>query len=206
MSNPYQILGINKDASKEQIKEAYKNLAKLHHPDKGGNEELFKLVISAYELLINEESRKYYDETGEVLKNDFTQKFNKFIDSVIIPSIHKILNVTSVDVLNHIGNAVKQVKFELVTAKKNIEENKNKLGEVLTRLQKNNTSDELLTLSLERVLKQDEARLKSIEIDLSFLDKCLDIIKGYGYKIDKVQSISFVKDSGISDWIKTTTK
>ena len=109
MSNPYRILGLNKDASKEEIKEAYKKLAKLHHPDKGGNEEMFKLIKSAYELLINEESRNHFDETGEVLKNDFTQRFNNFIEKVVVPSIHQILNVGTVDVIKHIGNAVKQV-------------------------------------------------------------------------------------------------
>jgi len=205
MSNPYHILGISKDASKEEIKEAYRNLAKLHHPDKGGNEELFKLISSSYELLMNDEARIHFDETGQVLRNDFTERFNKFIDSVIIPAIHKVLNVSTVDIVSHIGNAVKQVKSELVTAQKNIKENKNRLEEVLTRLQSNNTSDKLLTESLERVSKQDESRLKSIEKDVIFLDKCLEIIKGYGYKIDKVQSIKFVTDTNITDWIKTTT-
>ena len=36
--DPYNTLGVNKDASDKEIKEAFKNLAKTHHPDRGGNE------------------------------------------------------------------------------------------------------------------------------------------------------------------------
>lgn len=207
MSNPYTILGLNKDASKEEIKEAYKKLAKLHHPDKGGNEEMFKLIKSAYELLINEESINHFDETGEVLKNDFTQRFNNFIEKVVVPSIHQILNVGTVDVIKHIGNAVKQVSTELQIAYKGIEENKTKLSEVLSRLQSKSVSDQLLTESLENVLQKDEYRLKSIQSDLKFLDKCLEIIKGYGYKVDSVQKINFINESNkIKDWLNESVK
>ena len=73
----YTILGVNKTASKTEIKKAYRNLAKKYHPDKtNGNsklEEKFKEVSEAYEVLSNDENRKKYDELGANWKNQQQQ-------------------------------------------------------------------------------------------------------------------------------------
>jgi curved DNA-binding protein len=65
----YQILGINKNASQDDIKKAYRKLAKKFHPDANpGNskaEEKFKEINEAYEVLGNEEKRKKYDTFGQ---------------------------------------------------------------------------------------------------------------------------------------------
>ena len=47
----YEILQISKNATTEEIRYSYKNLAKQHHPDKGGNKEKFQDIQTAYELL-----------------------------------------------------------------------------------------------------------------------------------------------------------
>lgn len=57
----YKVLGVEKNASDNTIKEAYKKLAKQHHPDLGGDEEKFKKINEAYETLRNPETRKAYD-------------------------------------------------------------------------------------------------------------------------------------------------
>ena len=61
----YSALGVSKDASAEEIKKAYRKLARQYHPDKNpGNaaaEERFKEVGEAYQVLSNEEDRKQYD-------------------------------------------------------------------------------------------------------------------------------------------------
>jgi curved DNA-binding protein len=69
----YKILGVSKNATQDEIKKAYRKLAKQYHPDKNqGNkeaEEKFKEISEAYEVLGNEENRKKYDELGANWKN-----------------------------------------------------------------------------------------------------------------------------------------
>jgi DnaJ-class molecular chaperone len=58
----YETLEVEKDASLEDIKKAYRRLAKLHHPDvNGGSSEMFGLISEAYEILSDEGKRSRYD-------------------------------------------------------------------------------------------------------------------------------------------------
>ena len=64
----YQILGISKNATQEDVKKAYRKLAHQHHPDKGGDEKKFKEVNEAYQVLSNTEKRHQYDQFGRVFE------------------------------------------------------------------------------------------------------------------------------------------
>ena len=65
----YQILGISRDASSEEIKKAYYKLAHQYHPDKGtGDEKKFKEINEAYQVLSNKEKRAQYDRFGRVFE------------------------------------------------------------------------------------------------------------------------------------------
>ena len=57
----YEILQISKNATTEEIRYSYKNLAKQHHPDKGGNKEKFQEIQTAYEILSDENKKREYD-------------------------------------------------------------------------------------------------------------------------------------------------
>ncbi len=61
----YKILGINKAASPDEIKAAFRRLAHQHHPDKkGGNEEKFKEINEAFQVLSDQQKRSQYDQFG----------------------------------------------------------------------------------------------------------------------------------------------
>jgi len=63
----YSILGVDKNASEQDIKKAYRKLAQQHHPDKeGGDEKKFKEVSEAYEVLSDKQKRAQFDQFGSV--------------------------------------------------------------------------------------------------------------------------------------------
>ncbi|MFW6040865.1 MAG: molecular chaperone DnaJ [Thermoplasmatota archaeon] len=73
----YDILGVDKDASKEEIKKAYRKKAKKYHPDKNPDNpdearEKFKKISEAYEVLADDDKRRKYDRYGEAgVKDQF---------------------------------------------------------------------------------------------------------------------------------------
>ncbi len=66
----YNILGIDKNASQEDIKKAFRKLAHQHHPDKsGGNVDKFKEINEAYQVLGDQKKREQYDRFGPAFEN-----------------------------------------------------------------------------------------------------------------------------------------
>jgi DnaJ-class molecular chaperone len=65
----YQTLGVNRDATPDEIKSAYRKLASKHHPDKGGSKEQFQAIQSAYAVLSDPQQRQQYD--NPVQQNPF---------------------------------------------------------------------------------------------------------------------------------------
>jgi molecular chaperone DnaJ len=66
----YKILGVEKGASSDEIKKAFRKLAHQYHPDKqGGDEAKFKEVNEAYQVLGNDEKRQKYDQFGSDFEN-----------------------------------------------------------------------------------------------------------------------------------------
>ena len=60
----YQILGVERTASPDDIKKSFRRLAHQHHPDKGGDSVKFKEINEAYQVLSNTEKRNQYDRFG----------------------------------------------------------------------------------------------------------------------------------------------
>jgi DnaJ-class molecular chaperone len=64
MQNPYQILGVSRDATADEIKRAYRKLASQHHPDRGGDTKTFQEIQAAYDTLNDPGKRAAYDNPG----------------------------------------------------------------------------------------------------------------------------------------------
>jgi molecular chaperone DnaJ len=71
--DPYEALGLKRDATQEQITRAYRRIALQCHPDKDPSEKAhqrFLEISGAYDLLRDETKRKFYDRTGRVPDHD----------------------------------------------------------------------------------------------------------------------------------------
>ena len=65
----YEILGVARAASKDEVKKAFRKLAHKYHPDKGGDESKFKEINEAYQILSDDKKRAEYDRYGRVFSD-----------------------------------------------------------------------------------------------------------------------------------------
>lgn len=84
----YQVLGVPRTATQDEIKKAFKKLALLHHPDKNKDnkadaEAKFKKVTEAYGILSDEKKRKRYDVTGSIDDSDRGGEMNMDINDIL---------------------------------------------------------------------------------------------------------------------------
>ena len=69
----YKTLGVPRTATADEIKKAFRKLARTHHPDAGGDEAKFKELNEAYEVLSDDKKRKLYDQYGTANENQIPQ-------------------------------------------------------------------------------------------------------------------------------------
>lgn len=115
MTTHYDTLGIPKNASEEDIKKSYRKLVLIHHPDKGGDEDEFKKIKDAYDVLINPESRNMYDNPRppnffqmhpgfhQNQMNIFNMMNQMFTNISITPMTHPRINPNGQDVIHCIS-------------------------------------------------------------------------------------------------------
>ncbi len=88
--NPYKILGISKNATLEEIRTAFRSLAKKHHPDKGGSESKIIEINQAWEILKDKGKRTIFDNTyqrsNELIKKGKGQEAKTTVEAKIYNS------------------------------------------------------------------------------------------------------------------------
>jgi curved DNA-binding protein len=124
MNDYYNILGIERSASEDQIKTAYRKLASKYHPDRGGDTKKFQEIQEAYDTLKDPEKKQAYDNIGhmpnsnpfeEIFKNfniftDFPDAINFFKHQSKNKNINLSVTITLEDAFNGRG-ALYNVKF-----------------------------------------------------------------------------------------------
>ena len=102
----YDELELPKNCSSEEIKQKYRILAQIHHPDKGGDAEKFKRIKSAYETLSDPVKREHYDSTGD--HYDDTN-----LDTEVYARLSNMVSQYSQQINPEFDDLILQMKFDI---------------------------------------------------------------------------------------------
>jgi len=181
----YQTLGIQTDATEEEIKNAYRNKAKETHPDKNdGDDRGFAEVNRAYEVLSDPEKRKRYDETGDDKERNIQQEVTSVILGYAMSWIDQVNDEKSQNMVDFIKTSISAKRISamqaLEMAKKDIKKYRNALERIKRKDGKMNMIGMALTDSIERL----EAMIPGINHNIDLLKLAMEEADNYSYLTD----------------------
>lgn len=201
MTELYEILGVEVDATQEEIKVAYRKQSMVHHPDKGGDPAKFQAVNQAYQILSNDEKRKRYDN-GEQLNSirSTQQQFdNEVMNALVIVfmgSIEASPSYRQVDIMQIVQHtfikSINDSKRELLFLRESIE----RYEVVKSKIKHKGDGENILSRVLEATLVEKSKLEEQIKRKIEIYRASQKIAEDYDYDFDKIQYLSFT-DMGI---------
>jgi curved DNA-binding protein CbpA len=178
--NPYTELDVPVDASLETIKQRYRTLAQMYHPDKGGDEELFKRIKLAYEILSDPVRRKQYDITGETTT---TNAKDEAVANLVQILLHVVPNFNvDQDDLIHIAEMETRTMLDLVNKDIGVTERYIlNLEKVASKLRIKTEGENILSSFIINQIKQRKQELVTFQHRVQVCNLMLEILKDYEY-------------------------
>ena len=187
----YNTLNVSKDASQEEIRAAYKQKAKDHHPDSGGSDEKMAEVNRAYMVLKDPVKRKRYDSTGEESEVSFEVKFSQLVNHILVKLI-EVRDESVTDMVDVFMDHCRDHRTEMVKMKGVIEKKLFKLGNVISRL---GDGKGRIRRVLEGNIEHWKAEKGKFEAEIKFLDDAMEVISRCEYRIDDIPEPDFVRQN-----------
>jgi curved DNA-binding protein CbpA len=183
--NPYTELDVPVDASLETIRQRYRTLAQMHHPDKGGDEELFKRIKLAYEILSDPVRRKQYDITGETTT---TNAKDEAVANLVQILLHVVPNFNvDQDDLIHIAEMETRTMLDLVNKDIGVTERYIvNLEKVSNKLRIKTDGENILNSFVINQIKQRKQELETFQRRVQVCNLMLEILKDYEYGLKAI--------------------
>ena len=179
----YQLLDLPRNATFEEIKQKYRQLAQQNHPDKGGDEELFKKIKNAYEVLSDPERRKLYDDVGEInsLKSAKEEALNEVVNCLrdLLPHI----NVHTEDILQRMRHAVCERRGKLQNEQQWCQNVVNNLNILKLKFKHKTSPVNVIDNFLREQINIRSGELAKITRNIEVMDAMLELLDEYEYEI-----------------------
>ena len=188
--DPYLELEVSIEATDEEIKLKFRSLANIHHPDKGGDEEKFKRIKEAYEILSDPIRKKAYDMSGDaesnlVIRNSAIEHINQML-SAIVPNFD-----------SEAGDLVQEMRNQVLTIKSDMANNinicnkyKENLNKVIVRINANHNKKNILLESVQNQIEQRDREHEDFSRRIKICELEIEILKDYHYGIVERIAIS----------------
>jgi len=188
----YETLGIAKDATKAEIKKAYRKLARKLHPDReGGDKEAFQEVQHAYMVLYDDRARADYDRTGEDghrTKPTATQMAYENLAGLFTAILtENVDNIHRIDIFKFMREKVTSARREPERLKKKAEKAIAQYAKVTKKLKRKNRRSRKPKIMENVIAEQtrlEKGKVTSFKEDITMYNLMLELMDDYDYDFD----------------------
>jgi curved DNA-binding protein CbpA len=184
--DPYEALGVDRNANPEQIKAAHRKAVKKHHPDTGGEREEFEKATRAMVILSDPDKRAKYDNTGST--DDKPDNSDMMAVSMIVSFVERAIEEAEAKQVD--PSRIPMVKAAVDFFTKEIaaqEQSKNPPRAAAQRLErvarrfKSKGKNNILISALLNQVKNYEARIADADVQIAQLRKVLALLDEYSF-------------------------
>ena len=202
----YDVLGVDKNASKDDIKKSFRQKAKKTHPDAGGNAEEFKELTNAYAILIDDNKRKRYDNGENVdateakvstedkaiqmLMGEFTKFFQ---DAQLVKTQNSVEHITRM-----LTATVQNAKKRQVELKSLNKELTSRVKKLKLKTKKATRGLDIAKTAAEAVLGKIKSERAQVLEDIRVMQKGLNILKEYEDEFAYIDDLSRMAGTNIN--------
>ncbi len=194
--DPYVVLEVGRNARAAEIKLAYRRKVQLAHPDRGGDPELFMLVVRAFGLLSDPDSRRLFDETG-IVDDEAVKGYRREValiladmfDAAVETAIATGLKLESVDFIAQMSAAV---TTGLGDARRTLARTDGEIGALQTLRARIRRTDADRNLFAERLDAQVAAKTEqhcTIKRRVAMLETALAELGNYESEIELIAAL-----------------
>ena len=183
----YEELELSPTCTPDEIKQKYRTLAQMHHPDKGGSEDKFKRIKLAYEILSDPVKRSHYDSTGEHyeeagVENEVLNRLANMIShhtQLINPELDDLILKMNLDIYEAQRNTTHSINECNNTIRK--------LNIISKKIKLKKEGENFLQAIVERKIIQTQTELAGHKRTMIVFIKMLDILENYHYSMEDWQ-------------------
>lgn len=179
----YEILGVEITATQDEIKKAYRQMSKDHHPDKMGDSSKQAEINNAYEVLSDPTRRKRYDETGQEKDLERNAKIQQFLSTIFLRLIEQSEDPGKIDLINQgiecVDALLEDCSDNLKGVRKNLKKYRRAIEKLKTRGDKN------LIMIIQRQIDGCTQSIKAEEENIEFIKEMRELISDYDFEFEK---------------------
>ena len=180
----YDDLGLSPRCTFDEIKQRYRALAQQHHPDKGGDENVFKKIKLAYEVLSDPSRRAEYDATGKIQEDiPIRTEALQELAGLVTHAIEKI-NPDHDDLIfvmkRELNENIIQSKKNIITCNGYII----KLNKILKKVNRKKEGDNFIKSIIEEQVRMREGELKNFNHRIEVCNYMIELLEDYYYGLD----------------------
>lgn len=187
--NPWCVLGLEEGASDKEIKKAFRDLAKKHHPDKGGDAEVFAQISRAFALIKTKDARKQFEKDQGQPEKPLT---SMAIEIILLKVMQGIRNTQQINDLkyqpilekceNAFNEDLAQMRVDHRKARGQIEI----MTDLISRFSYNGEdSNDFIGHTLKEEVKATKKHLKSVERQMRVAARAKKLLTLYSYRRDQ---------------------
>lgn len=169
----YEILGVDRDVTPDELKKKFRKKAAENHPDKGGDHQAMAELNHAYEVLIDPKRKLLYDSTGQDSEKPIEVKVKNFILSAFVDA----LTSDAPNTLAHAKKFVLNKKDEVTAAKKHALTMRNKFQKKRDKIK--SKGENVFHMIIDQNLANIEQEVSKMDSDLKLCELTLAKLKDY---------------------------